>query len=222
MQIIFIYDFEWGYNFKLKLYGRQWVIKCYVCPRYSLIMNTFFIMWNSSSTKICLETTDFRLSHNFYFYFLILIFPDWKNFSHFSRFSSASGNLLIMVHSHSPTPTKWVQNSRCLYTIRNGFSRRDWEVNDLYKLLMTCSHWQKNFMKSVSVSASTSVNEPPTGICVGVCAVWIPSQIFFKPIFTSRLSNLVSSSVNTPLLITNVRYLLVLSSNVFVCFFFDT
>ena len=115
MQIIFIYDFKWGYNFKLKLRGDNWnVIKCYVCPQYSLIMNMFFIMWNSSSIKICLETTDFPYKTFFLIFWSnfpwlfpnshkipwllgkILKFPDWKNFSHFSRFSSASGNPVIM------------------------------------------------------------------------------------------------------------------------------
>ena len=47
MQIIFIYDFRWGYYFKLKLHGDNWnILKCYVCPQYVLIMNMFFIMWN--------------------------------------------------------------------------------------------------------------------------------------------------------------------------------
>ena len=44
MQIIFIYDFKWGYYFKLKLHGDNWnILKCYVCPpniRYvELILN---------------------------------------------------------------------------------------------------------------------------------------------------------------------------------------
>ena len=33
MQIIFIYDFKWGYNFKLTLHGDNWnVLKCYEYP----------------------------------------------------------------------------------------------------------------------------------------------------------------------------------------------
>ena len=45
MQIIFIYDFKWGYYFKLKLHGDNLnILKCYVCPQYSLIMNMFFII----------------------------------------------------------------------------------------------------------------------------------------------------------------------------------
>ena len=120
MQIKSIYNFKWGYNFKLKLHGDNWnVPKCYVCPQYSLIINMFFPIWNNSSTKLCLETTifsitillfsdliflDFSLTERKFPDFSLTfwqkfkipwLFPDWKNFSHFSRFSnfsSAGGN----------------------------------------------------------------------------------------------------------------------------------
>ena len=77
-------------NFKLKLHGDNWnVIKCYVCPQYSLIMNTVFhnveLIFNKNMTgNNWFEIFPIK---NF-FLFSDLIFPDsykipwlfWYNF----------------------------------------------------------------------------------------------------------------------------------------------
>ena len=121
---------------------------CYFSPQYCLAL--FSSMWHYSSTDLCPKINCF---YTFYCKFLKLFsdlivlkfslndkkFPDWKNFSHFSRFSHASGNLkmsntetsqpeflsLPLIPQRSPNPvativtTVFSQVPTCMFPVIN-------------------------------------------------------------------------------------------------------